>query len=143
MTRTGPLRDDADSVDRSLPESGRDWVRNDLTGSAATPGHLIRSMIALLPAYAGIALLLPGSPALRAAALVLAVLLALVDSLAFIAMNTPDAARLSVTVPRIGRITARRVGTNMSASSTNAPAGTGKLGLPSELSSGVTPRRGG
>jgi hypothetical protein len=32
----GPLRDDAESVDRSLPESIRDWVRNDRTGSAAT-----------------------------------------------------------------------------------------------------------
>jgi hypothetical protein len=38
--------------------------------------------------YAGVALLLPGSPAFRAAALVLAVVLALVDSFAFIAMNT-------------------------------------------------------
>jgi hypothetical protein len=28
MTRPGPLRDDADSVDRSLPDSIRDWVRN-------------------------------------------------------------------------------------------------------------------
>jgi hypothetical protein len=38
---------------------------------------------------------------------------------------------------------ARPVGTNMSGSSTNAPTGIGKLGLPSELSSGVTPRLGG
>jgi membrane protein implicated in regulation of membrane protease activity len=44
-------------------------------------------MIAFLPVYAGVALLLPGSPALRAAALVLAVLLALVDSRAFIALS--------------------------------------------------------
>jgi Family of unknown function (DUF5313) len=83
MTRPGPARDDADSVDRSLPES-----IGDPTDSAATPRHLISSMIALLPAYAGVALVLPGSPALRAAALVLAVLLALVDSFAFMAMNT-------------------------------------------------------
>jgi hypothetical protein len=72
-----------------LPESIRDRIRNDLTGSAATPGHLMRSMIAFLAVYAGVALLLlAGSPAIRAAALVLAVVLALVDSLAFIAMNT-------------------------------------------------------
>jgi hypothetical protein len=63
-------------------------TRNDLTGSSsATPGHLMRSMIAFLAVYAGVALLLPGALALRGAALVLAVLLALVDSLAFIAMN--------------------------------------------------------
>src|SRR5260370_29956576 len=46
-------------------------------------------MIAFLAVYAGVALLLlAGSPAIRAAALVLAVVLALVDSFAFIAMNT-------------------------------------------------------
>jgi len=111
MTRTGPLRYIANSVGPPLPENIRDQVRNDLTGSAATPGHLIRSMIAFLPVYAGVALLL--SPlVLRAAALVLAVLLALVDSL--IAIN-PGAARLSVTVPRIWRVHARPVCTNTSA----------------------------
>src|ERR1700730_2091976 len=63
-------------------------IRNDLTGSAATPGQLMRSMLAFLAVYAGVALLLlQGSPAFRAAALVLAVVLALVDSIAFIAMN--------------------------------------------------------
>jgi Family of unknown function (DUF5313) len=72
-----------------LPESIRDRIRNDLASSAATPGHLMRSMLAFLVVYAGVALLLlPGSPAIRAAALVLAVVLALVDSFACIAMNT-------------------------------------------------------
>lgn len=64
MTRPGPARDDAYGLDRSLRESIHDRVRNDLTDSAARPGHLIRSMTAFLPAYAGVALLLPGSPAL-------------------------------------------------------------------------------
>ena len=88
MTRPGRLRYIANGVDRPLPESIGDRIRTDLTGSAATPGHLIRSMLAFLAVYAGVALLLPGSPAIRAAALVLAVVLALVDSFAFIAMNT-------------------------------------------------------
>ena len=79
MTRSGRLR--------PLPESLRDRIRNDLNSSAATPGHLMRSMLAFLAVYAGVALLLPGSPAFRAAALVLAVVLALIDSFAFIAMN--------------------------------------------------------
>jgi Family of unknown function (DUF5313) len=91
MTR--PVPDEADSVDRPLPESVRDWVRNELTGSAPTPGHLIRSTIAFQPVYAGVALLLPMSPALRAAALVLAVLLALVDSFVFIAISRHPAQR--------------------------------------------------
>ena len=89
MTRPGSLRYVADGVGRPLPESIRDRIRNDLTSSAATPGHLVRSILAFLAVYAGVALLLlPGSPAIRAAALVLAVVWALVDSFAFIAMNT-------------------------------------------------------
>jgi hypothetical protein len=88
MTRTGPLRYTANSVGQPLPENIRDQVRNDLTGSAAMPRRLIRWMIAFLPVYAGVALVLPGALAHRGAALVLAVLLALVDSLAFIATNT-------------------------------------------------------
>jgi hypothetical protein len=88
MTRLGRPRYIANDVGRPLPKSIGDRIRNDLTGSAATPGHLIRSMLAFLAVYAGVALLLPGSPIFRAAALVLAVVLALVDSFAFIAMNT-------------------------------------------------------
>jgi hypothetical protein len=88
MTRPGRPRYIANGVGRPLPESIGDRIRNDLTGSAATPGHLIRSMLAFLAVYAGVAVLLPGSPAFRAAALVLAVVLALVDSFAFIAMDT-------------------------------------------------------
>jgi hypothetical protein len=88
MTRPGRLRYFANGVGRPLPESIRDQIRNDLTGSTATPRHLMRSMLVFLAVYAGVALLLPGSPAIRAAALVLAVVLALVDSFAFIAMNT-------------------------------------------------------
>jgi hypothetical protein len=80
MTRPGRLR--------PLPESLRDRIRNELNSGAATPGRLMRSMLAFLAVYAGVALLLPGSPAFRAAALVLAVVLALVDSLACIAMDT-------------------------------------------------------
>ena len=88
MTRPGRLRDIANGVGRPLPESIGDQIRNDLTGSAATPGQLMRSMLAFLAVYAGVALLLlQGSPAFRAAVLVLAVVLALVDSIAFIAMN--------------------------------------------------------
>jgi hypothetical protein len=140
MIRPGPLRDDAASVDRSLPESIREWVRNDLTGGTATPGRLIRSMTAFLPAYAAVALVLPGSPAFRAAALVLAVLLALVDSFAFIALSRHLAQRYRAEDLKSAR-TARC--TNTYASSRNAPTGIGKLGLPGDLSRGVPPRPGG
>jgi hypothetical protein len=88
MTRPGRLRYIANELGRPLPESIGYWIRNDLTGPAATTGRLIRSMLAFLSMYAGVALLLPGSPAFRAAALALAMVLALVDSFALIAANT-------------------------------------------------------
>jgi hypothetical protein len=140
MIRPGPRRDDADSVDRSLPESIREWVRNDPTGGTATPGHLIHSMTAFLPAYAAVALVLPGSPAFRAAALVLAVLLALVDSYAFIALSRHPARRYRAEDPETAR-TARC--TSTSASSRSAPTDIGKLDLPSDVAGGVTPTPGG
>ena len=59
MTRPGRLRYFANGVGRPLPESIRDRIRNDLTSSAATPGHLMRSMPAFLAVYAGVALLYP------------------------------------------------------------------------------------
>ena len=111
MTRSGRLR--------PLPESLRDRIRNDLNSSAATPGHLMRSMLAFLAVYAGVALLLPGSPAIRAAALVLAVVLALVDSLAFIAMNTQRRPAQRYRAEDLD-MQAARVDTNTSGSSTNA-----------------------
>ncbi len=140
MIRPGPRRDDGGRVDRALPESIGEWVRNDLKGSTARPVHLIRSITVFLPAYAAVALVLPGSPAFRAAALVLAVLLALVDSFAFIALKRHLAQPYRAEDPETAR-TARC--TNTSASSRNAPTGIGKLGLPGDLSSGVTPGPGG
>jgi hypothetical protein len=140
MIRPGPLRDGAASVDRSLPESIREWVRNGLTGGTARPVHLIHSITAFLPAYAAVALVLPGSPAFRDAALVLAVLLALVDSFAFIALSRHSARRCRAEDPETAR-TARC--TSTSASSRSAPSGFGKLDLPSDLAGGVTPTPGG
>jgi len=119
MTRPGSLRYIADGVDRPLPESIRDRIRNDLTSSAATPGHLVRSMLAFLAVYAGVALLLPGSPAIRAAALVLAAVLALVDSFAFIAMNTQRRPAQRYRAEDL-EMHAAPVDTNTSGSSTNA-----------------------
>ena len=75
-----------DPLSLGVPDA--DQIRNDPTGSAATAGHRGRSMLAFLAVYAGFALLLPGSPAFRGAALALAVVLGLVDSFAFIAMTT-------------------------------------------------------
>jgi hypothetical protein len=65
----------------------REWVRNDLTGNFAIPRHLFRSMIPFLPVFAGIFLLLPGSPVLRGSAVLLPLILALIYSFAFMPMN--------------------------------------------------------
>jgi hypothetical protein len=89
----------------------------------------MRSMLAFLAVYAGVALLLPGSPAIRAAALVLAEVLALVDSFAFIAMNTQRRPAQRYRAEDLG--------------DARAHTGIGKLGLHGDLSTGVTPRPGG
>jgi hypothetical protein len=120
MTRHGRLRYIANGVGRPLPESIRDQIRNDLTGGAATPGHLMRSMLAFLAVYAGVALLLPGSPAFRAAAFVLAVVLALVDSFAFIAINARRHPAQRYRGEDLGSARSDRRRTNTSGSSTNA-----------------------
>jgi hypothetical protein len=120
MTRPGRLRDTANGVGRPLPESIRDRIRNDLTGSAATPGHLMRSILPFLAVYAGVALLLPGLPAFRAAALVLAVVLALVDSFAFIAINARRCPAQRYRGKDLGSARSDRRHTNTSGSSTNA-----------------------
>jgi hypothetical protein len=119
MTRPGRLRYIANAVGQPLPESIPDQIRNDLAGSAATPGHLIRSMLAFLAVYAGVALLLPGSPAIRAAALVLAVFLALVDSFACSAMDTQRRPAQRYRAEDL-EMQAAPVDTNTSGSSTNA-----------------------
>jgi hypothetical protein len=126
MTRAGRLRYFANGVGRPLPESIGDRIRNDLTGSTATPGHLIRSMLAFLAVYAGVALLLlPGSPAIRAAALVLAVFLALVDSFACSAMDTQRRPAQRYRAEDL-EMHAAPVDTNTSGSSTNAAEAYGK-----------------
>jgi hypothetical protein len=85
-TAPGPLRYISYSFGRKLPESMQDWVRNDLTGEAAIPRHLFRSMVPLLPIFTA-ALFLPGPPVVRTSTILLAVLLALIYSFAFMDMN--------------------------------------------------------
>ena len=86
-TRPNPLQYIAYSFGHRLPDSMRDWVGNDLTGDFAIPRHLFRSMLPFLPVFVGIYVLLPGSPALRGAAVLLPVLLSLVYAFAFMPMN--------------------------------------------------------
>jgi hypothetical protein len=86
MTRPNPLQYIAYSFGRKLPDSMRDWVRNDLTGDAALARHLFRAMVPFLPVFAA-ALLLPGPFVLRGASLLLAVILALIYAFAFMDMN--------------------------------------------------------
>ena len=64
----------------------RDWVRNDLTGDHAVVRHLVRSMEPFQPIFAA-GLVVPGALALRSACVLLAVILALIYSFAFMDMN--------------------------------------------------------
>lgn len=71
---------------RKLPDSMQDWVRNDLTGRSAVARHLVRGMVPLLPIFAAF-LLFPGALWLRGSMILLAVLLAVFYSVAYMPMN--------------------------------------------------------
>ncbi|MGB6040525.1 MAG: DUF5313 family protein, partial [Gordonia sp. (in: high G+C Gram-positive bacteria)] len=60
----------------ALPESKREWVRNDLTGPMAVPRHLIRTQIAFLPLYLAMYFAFDGAVWIRLLMVLLAVLLA-------------------------------------------------------------------
>jgi Flp pilus assembly protein TadB len=87
MTRPNLLQYIGYSFGRKLPDSMRDWVRNDLTGDAALARHLFRAMVPFLPVFAAVVLLLPGPFVLRGASLLLALILALIYAFAFRDMN--------------------------------------------------------
>ncbi|NMM90477.1 hypothetical protein B2J88_40135 [Rhodococcus sp. SRB_17] len=74
------------SFGRKLPDSMREWVRNDLVGDWAVPRHLVRSMVPFLPVFV-IFMLFPGPWALRASMVLLGVLLALFYSVSYMAQN--------------------------------------------------------
>jgi Flp pilus assembly protein TadB len=86
MNRPGALRYVAYSFGRKLPDGMRDWVRNDLTGEHALARHLFRSMVPFLPVFVA-GLLVPGPLVLRVACVLLALILALIYSFAFMDMN--------------------------------------------------------
>lgn len=85
-TRPGPLQWLGYSVGRKLPDSMRDWVRNDLVGDWAVPRHFARSMVPFLPLFAAF-LLFPGPLWLRGCMVLLGVSLALFYSAAYMAQN--------------------------------------------------------
>lgn len=70
----------------TLPDSLQEWVRNDLTGKWAGPRHLVRGLVPMLPVF-GLFLLFPGELWLRAAMILLALLLAMFYILAYMPMN--------------------------------------------------------
>ncbi|QNG18938.1 DUF5313 domain-containing protein [Rhodococcus triatomae] len=84
--RPGPLQWLGYAFGRTLPDSQRDWVRNDLVGNHAVARHLVRSMAPFVPVFAAFALF-PGPVALRASMVLLGVLLALFYSVAYMAQN--------------------------------------------------------
>ncbi|BAH50241.1 DUF5313 family protein [Rhodococcus opacus] len=85
-TRPGPIQWVGYSFGRTLPDSMREWVKNDLIGDWAVPRHLVRSMVPFLPVFAAF-FLFPGPVWLRGAMVLLGVFLALFYSVAYMAQN--------------------------------------------------------
>ncbi|MEV6325159.1 DUF5313 family protein [Nocardia sp. NPDC051787] len=71
---------------RRLPDSMREWVRDDLTGRYAAIRHVVRGLVPFTPLFAAF-LLFPGELWLRGAMVLLALLLALFYTIAYMPMN--------------------------------------------------------
>ncbi|WP_067654253.1 DUF5313 family protein [Nocardia harenae] len=84
--RPGPIRWIGYAFGRRLPDSMREWVRRDLTGRHAAARHVLRGLVPFTPLYAAF-LLFPGELWLRGAMVLLALLLALFYTVAFMPMN--------------------------------------------------------
>lgn len=72
---------------RPLPPSMQQWVRRDLVGPRAVPRHLLRGLLPFTPIFVAFLVLFPGELWLRAAMVLLSVLLALFYTLAFMDLN--------------------------------------------------------
>ncbi|MBF6168082.1 DUF5313 family protein [Streptomyces gardneri] len=84
--RPGPIQWIGYALGRRLPDSMREWVRDDLTGRFAAARHVLRGMVPFTPLFAAL-LLFPGELWLRGAMVLLALLLALFYTVAFMPMN--------------------------------------------------------
>ncbi|WP_174188117.1 DUF5313 family protein [Nocardia barduliensis] len=84
--RPGPIQWIGYAFGRRLPDSMREWVREDLTGRFAATRHVVRGMVPFTPLFAAF-LLFPGELWLRGAMVLLALLLALFYTVAFMPMN--------------------------------------------------------
>ncbi|NLG48030.1 DUF5313 family protein [Gordonia sp. (in: high G+C Gram-positive bacteria)] len=71
----------------TLPEGKREWVKNDLTGAMATPRHLIRTQVSFVPLYLALFFAFDGEVWIRLLMVLLAVLLALIFSAAYMQQN--------------------------------------------------------
>ncbi len=84
--RPNPIQWIGYTLGRRLPDSMREWVRNDLTGNHATTRHMIRGMVPFLPLFTAF-LLLPGAVWLRGSTALLALLLALFYCAVYMPVN--------------------------------------------------------
>lgn len=86
-SRPNPVQWAAYAYGATLPESQRDWVRNDLTGRFAVPRHLIRSQFTFLPIYVLFFFAFPGEIGLRAAMVLLSGCLAFIFNVVYMDQN--------------------------------------------------------
>ncbi|EGD53921.1 DUF5313 family protein [Gordonia neofelifaecis] len=71
----------------TLPADKREWVRNDLTGRTATLRHLFRAQFCFTPLYLVMFFAFDGEVWIRGLMVLLAVLLALIFSAAYMDQN--------------------------------------------------------
>lgn len=85
--RPNPIQWIAYSYGATLPESKHEWVRHDLTGRTATIRHLIRAQFCFTPLYLAMYFMFDGAVWISLLMVLLAVLLALIFSAAYMNQN--------------------------------------------------------
>ncbi|MEU7817522.1 DUF5313 family protein [Pseudonocardia sp. NPDC049154] len=84
IVRPGPFRWLAYAFGAGLPARHRTWVLHDVTAPTWVLRHLIRSVVQIAPFGVALYLLVPGSPAIRATAVVMGAVIGLLYSVAFV-----------------------------------------------------------
>ena len=86
-SRPNPFQWIAYAYGAKLPDSQREWVRNDLTGRFATPRHLLRTQACFVPIYLALYFAFPGDWTLRALMVLLGASLAFIFSVSYMDQN--------------------------------------------------------
>lgn len=84
IVRPGPVRWLAYAFGAGLPARHRTWVLHDVTAPTWVLRHLVRAVVQIAPFGVALYLLIPGSPGIRATAVVMGAVIGLIYSVAFV-----------------------------------------------------------